>query len=147
MPVAGDVARPRKRNQRRQPTFEERLTPCRCCNYPLTQRHHLDGFIDGKEFGDTIQLCANCHDLFHIIRGARRDLSICVRTSRNVTLYLGLIVAWNLVPNFPVVFRLVNQADRWDRVRVRMGSAFLESLVSGTDFDATPFLPPEALQA
>jgi hypothetical protein len=46
---------------------DERLVPCECCGHPLSQCHHLASFAD---FGDTLmtmQLCANCHELVHLI--------------------------------------------------------------------------------
>ena len=52
---------------RRPPTITERLTACECCNYPISQRHHL---LDVAHYGEheyTKQLCANCHELFHLI--------------------------------------------------------------------------------
>jgi len=56
-----------KKKQRRAPTLKERLTPCITCGHPLSQKHHLLSFsIHGDEGVGTIQLCANCHDLYHL---------------------------------------------------------------------------------
>lgn len=58
---------------RRTTRLQERLTPCQCCNYPISERHHL---LEYAEFGETRytrQLCANCHELFHIIDKAFTD--------------------------------------------------------------------------
>lgn len=54
-------------SKRKRVSLKERTTPCECCGFPLSQRHHL---LAVAEFGDTdatAQLCANCHDLYHII--------------------------------------------------------------------------------
>lgn len=56
--------------KRRRTTRQERLTPCGCCNWPLTERHHLLEFSDHGENNYTVQLCPNCHDLYHIIWNA-----------------------------------------------------------------------------
>lgn len=52
--------------RRRKPKIEERLTPCMCCKYPLTERHHILDFVTWGEALDTWQLCANCHEILHI---------------------------------------------------------------------------------
>jgi hypothetical protein len=58
--------------RRRQPTSKDRLAPCECCGYPLSERHHLLAFRDFGETGDewTRALCANCHALCHLIEQA-----------------------------------------------------------------------------
>jgi len=58
--------------RRKQSTLEERLTECECCKYPVSQKHHL---LTVSEYGDndcTVQLCANCHELFHLFYEARK---------------------------------------------------------------------------
>lgn len=55
------------KKRRRCARLPERLRNCECCNYPISQRHHL---LDVALFGEnqyTRQLCANCHELYHII--------------------------------------------------------------------------------
>ena len=52
--------------RRRAPTLVERLTPCVGCGLPLTHRHHPLDFALYGESVNTWQLCANCHDVFHI---------------------------------------------------------------------------------
>ena len=45
----------------------DRLAPCVCCKFPLTQEHHL---LQRKDWGDntaTIRLCATCHEVFHLL--------------------------------------------------------------------------------
>lgn len=56
--------------KRRRATRKERLTPCAACDYPLSQRHHLLDVAYHGENDLTIQLCANCHDLYHLIESA-----------------------------------------------------------------------------
>lgn len=52
---------------RRGAKLNERLTPCQFCEYPLSERHHI---LPVSMFGEnmfTLQLCANCHELYHIV--------------------------------------------------------------------------------
>lgn len=53
--------------RRKAPTLRERLTPCACCEHPISQRHHLAPFADWGENKQTIQLCSNCHELYHLV--------------------------------------------------------------------------------
>lgn len=52
--------------RRKKPTIIERLTPCECCNHPLSNRHHILDFAVYGENDKTLQLCPNCHELYHI---------------------------------------------------------------------------------
>ncbi len=56
--------------QRRRPLFRERIVPCAACGYPASQRHHLWNIAAHGENKVTIQLCANCHELEHLIYNA-----------------------------------------------------------------------------
>lgn len=52
---------------RRKTTFKERTTPCKCCGFPLSQRHHL---WEVEYFGENngfVALCGSCHDLYHVL--------------------------------------------------------------------------------
>lgn len=60
--------------QRRRTRMDERITPCDCCGYPLSHRHHLLDFAGFGETPYTKQLCANCHDLYHICERAVNDI-------------------------------------------------------------------------
>lgn len=60
-----------KKKRRRRPTLQERLTPCACCRYPLSQRHHLLEVARHGENPATVQLCANCHEVYHLIAETR----------------------------------------------------------------------------
>jgi hypothetical protein len=53
--------------ERRATRRDERTTPCECCGYPISQRHHLYKVANYGENKFTIQLCANCHELFHLV--------------------------------------------------------------------------------
>jgi ribosomal protein L37E len=57
----------RRIKQRRRPTFKERLTACSACGYPTSHRHHLWDMAGHGENRVTIQLCANCHELHHLM--------------------------------------------------------------------------------
>jgi hypothetical protein len=63
------------KKQRKPPTLKERMTPCVVCLHPLSQRHHLLSFsVHGEKGMGTVQLCANCHDLYHLFeRYARKQ--------------------------------------------------------------------------
>jgi ribosomal protein L37E len=56
--------------QRRRPTYQERITPCSACGYPSSHRHHLWDLATHGENKVTVQLCANCHELHHLMYNA-----------------------------------------------------------------------------
>lgn len=74
--------------RRRRTTEDERLTPCACCGYPLAQRHHA---LPVATFGDnevSTPLCANCHELVHLIEEAGYAADgVIVRSKRAVRLF------------------------------------------------------------
>ena len=45
-----------------------RTEPCQFCRYPISQRHHALPFSIYGENLCTLQLFANCHELYHIIQ-------------------------------------------------------------------------------
>lgn len=53
--------------RRRRASLRERISPCSACGYPSSQRHHLWDVATHGENRVTIQLCANCHELQHLI--------------------------------------------------------------------------------
>jgi hypothetical protein len=56
--------------KRRRPTYKERVSPCSACGYPASHRHHLWDVAMHGENKVTIQLCANCHELHHLMYNA-----------------------------------------------------------------------------
>lgn len=64
------LQRYRTLKQRRRPTYEERITECSACGYPTSHRHHLWDIASHGENRVTIQLCANCHELQHLMYNA-----------------------------------------------------------------------------
>ncbi|MCC6612084.1 MAG: hypothetical protein IT320_01335 [Anaerolineae bacterium] len=60
----------RRDRQRRRPTFRERTTPCAACGYPASHRHHVYDVATHGESERTVALCANCHELQHLIYNA-----------------------------------------------------------------------------
>lgn len=57
----------RRAKRRRRPTYVERVTACSACGYPASHRHHLWDIAMHGENRVTIQLCANCHELHHLM--------------------------------------------------------------------------------
>lgn len=57
----------RKMMRRRRATDLERMTPCSACGYPASHRHHLWDIATHGENQVTVQLCANCHELHHLM--------------------------------------------------------------------------------
>ncbi len=51
------------------------MTPCECCEYPISHRHHALRMRDYGESRHTLQLCPNCHELYHLIYGTLVDNS------------------------------------------------------------------------
>jgi ribosomal protein L37E len=75
----------RRLMSRRRTTAQERLTPCSACGYPLSQRHHLWDIATHGENQVTVQLCANCHDLHHLLYNAiARDSAYSQKLMRHV---------------------------------------------------------------
>lgn len=64
------LQRYRQRKKRRRPTITERVTPCSACGFPTSHRHHLWEIASHGENEVTIQLCANCHELQHLMYNA-----------------------------------------------------------------------------
>jgi ribosomal protein L37E len=60
----------RKLMRRRRSTAHERVTPCSACGYPISHRHHLWDLATHGENQVTVQLCANCHELHHLMYNA-----------------------------------------------------------------------------
>lgn len=56
--------------QRRRPKVQDRLVTCAACGYPSSHRHHLWDFATHGENNVTIHLCANCHELNHLMYNA-----------------------------------------------------------------------------
>jgi ribosomal protein L37E len=56
--------------QRRRPTYSERTTACAACGYPASHRHHVYDVGTHGENIMTVQLCANCHELQHLMYNA-----------------------------------------------------------------------------
>jgi hypothetical protein len=57
-------------NDRRRATLKERSTPCQCCAFPLSHRHHWLALARYGEHEATLQLCPNCHYVYHLIGSA-----------------------------------------------------------------------------
>jgi hypothetical protein len=57
----------RRMMRRRRATDLERMTPCSACGYPASHRHHLWDIATHGENQVTVQLCANCHELHHLM--------------------------------------------------------------------------------
>lgn len=68
------------RTHRRRTTLNERTTPCACCRYPISHRHHPIGVAETGESRHTLQFCPNCHELFHLVQAALvRESRYCNR--------------------------------------------------------------------
>jgi hypothetical protein len=49
---------------------KSRITHCICCDYPVTEKHHL---LEQKKWQQTdsdniVNLCPNCHQLYHLLK-------------------------------------------------------------------------------
>ncbi len=89
--------------KRRRPTYQERITACSACSYPASHRHHLWDVAMHGENRVTIQLCANCHELHHLLYNAlvktsnySRDLAQHLLTSGVKVDVATLILGWCL---------------------------------------------------
>lgn len=83
---------PRKRRKAR---LEERLIPCQCCAYPVSQRHHVLPVARFGEYGgDTIHLCANCHEAYHIFERGMIDIAAQRQSTHALRLMGAIWRAW-----------------------------------------------------
>ena len=96
--------------RRRSPTMKERLTPCECCKYPLSERHHLLDFAYHGERNYTIQLCPNCHSLYHLAYQAY------ILKSKKSKLILGSVIL-KLGLNNPVCLFIYEKVHEAESVR------------------------------
>ena len=77
----------RRDRQRRRPTYRERTTACTACGYPASHRHHLHDLATHGDNAKTVQLCANCHELQHLIYNALINESEYSRKLLNHIMY------------------------------------------------------------
>ncbi len=62
--------------RRRRIKMFERLTPCECCGWPVSHRHHSIPFGEltpANEADCVNYLCARCHELYHLIWRVETD--------------------------------------------------------------------------
>ena len=76
---------------RRRTTLNERYTPCNCCNYPISHRHHLFEVAIYGESNFTRPLCPNCHELYHIVEDVNNSKT---PSRRNIVLLNKLKATW-----------------------------------------------------
>ncbi len=98
------LQRYKRLRQRRRPRFQERVTACSACGYPMSQRHHLWDLATHGENKVTIQLCGNCHELQHLMYNAlvkgseySRKLALHALFSGRITQDMGVkLLGWCL---------------------------------------------------
>lgn len=78
--------------RRRQPTTKERLTPCECCEFPVSHRHHILEFAQYGENNITKQLCGSCHDVYTVLVNCYTK-----PTKRNKDIWMGFVgvIGWD----------------------------------------------------
>lgn len=94
----------RQKKQRRRPRPTERMQPCAACGHPSSHRHHLWNLADHGENEITIQLCANCHEINHLMYNAlvkdseySRSIVLHIMATRRVPPdTLNRVLAWCL---------------------------------------------------
>lgn len=75
-----------ERPKRKRVSTAHRCTPCQWCNFPLSQKHH---FLPVHIYGEndvTVQICANCHDIYHVV-----DRAVHKQTKNNM-MRLGVLI-------------------------------------------------------
>lgn len=127
----------RRLKRRRRPTLKERMTACSACSYPMSHRHHLWDIAMHGENKVTVQLCANCHELHHLIYNAlvrdseySRKLVWHVMFSGQVQVPLETvekIVAW-------VKATILYEADNGWAERFRATDEWIEERLHWSDF-------------
>ena len=84
------------RTRRKKATLAERLTPCAVCAYPITERHHFLPVSIYGENASTTQLCANCHEAFHIFERAYAELKMGKRDTQPINTMIVLRDYWGV---------------------------------------------------
>lgn len=83
------------KKRRRKATIRDRLCPCECCGFPVSQRHHILPAHRYGEQGATVQFCATCHDAVHIYMQAFLDLGRTPeKPTRSITLAFAIWQYW-----------------------------------------------------
>jgi len=109
-----DGAIPAKPKRRKAPKAGERLSPCICCSYPVTQRHHCLNFADYGEVGPSIQLCANCHEFYHLVEMVRvPKLSDAFQNRTNRRLKALLVLMRDLPDRYSFLEQIADQKARF----------------------------------
>jgi len=80
--------------RRRKTKLSERLKPCECCGYPVTERHHATPIATHGENIDYAYLCANCHVAAHVFERAIVDLNANKNGTPNVSLMATIRDYW-----------------------------------------------------
>ncbi len=122
---------------RKKTSLKNRLTPCQCCSYPISQTHHL---LDIATYGDnnfTYQLCANCHELYHLIEqvSITGDTFEAPRT-RSGKLFKHILKTWDAdYINIMVKIRqygieIRNKADEYNSAIYPIFQDFFESIIT-----------------
>lgn len=111
---------------RRPPTLKERLTPCEVCGHPLSQRHHIPHVSEVGPHESTVQLCANCHELYHLAFNAHfRDGKRAARVWGEVSQRLGL--------NSDLVHDIYRLAARAHEIEIDMSQAAIRAIDEADD--------------
>jgi hypothetical protein len=106
--------------KRQRPKLYERTRACECCKYPITQRHHLFAVAEFGESYITVQLCANCHELYHLLEteSSRRSYTIlwyftrrCGEDDSRLVYLRGLIAETK--EKLPVKRRQMEYSRQW----------------------------------
>ncbi len=105
--------------QRKRATKKERLTPCQVCLWPLSQRHHLLPIAEYGENDTTVQLCANCHEIYHLI------YNHYVLGSKNLLLGHVLVKLGFINQTISELYQLVERARELDRVMTAQAIAMV----------------------
>jgi hypothetical protein len=103
----------KRRTFRRSTRLDERLTPCQACGYVLSQRHHLLPAARYGESGQTVSLCANCHEAYHLLERGWIDIRAKRSNTRAIRLYSALWTAYGGRENpiFDAICLLVEQSE------------------------------------
>jgi hypothetical protein len=101
--------------KRRSPKLEERLTPCECCGYPVSQRHHVLPVARYGDHGWTVQLCANCHEAYHILEQGWIDIRGARENTHAVRLFRAIWHAWGgrSDPRIAFIIDLIVKVEEW----------------------------------
>lgn len=109
------------KRKRRETQLKERVIPCQCCGYVISQRHHLLPVARYGENDVTVNLCANCHEAYHIFENGFLDFA--ANRYESHAMYLMGAIRWDWgggdSPRVQFICNLLDRAREMQRAQAQ----------------------------